>query len=192
MFESSALIDMKKEYDSYFIKNLIWKSFPNKNGEDFNTAVGVYSINEYDESINRIVLRSKDKPIDSELLKWESNEITESFLDSKRYVLGVRINSSKRVSGTGKRIGTTDNDEITKRFIELSKLNGFSVNDAGVLRTGCLMFYGKQGRGFHSYADIIADINVSDITLFKKAFLEGIGKSRGYGLGMVKLQKVTE
>jgi len=184
MYISCAIIPVSEKIDSYFIKNEIWKSFPDK---EENRRRFIYNIEGEDEA--KITMISKLAPINTTMLVWKTKEIQEALFNAKIYNIIVKINSSTRNAITDKRHAIKEQDQISEMFNKLAKTNGFNIRGLEIIRTGNIYFKEKKGKSAtHYIAEIIANIEVFDMELFKKAFLEGIGKSRGYGLGMIRIQ----
>lgn len=126
---------------------------------------------------------------------WTVQKIPDDFYDHNRYVFSLLANPTmKKVirnpDGTrakqGVRIPRTD---VGVWFGEKAEKNGFKVLEASIIPRGIQMSH-KGGKSLqHTAVEIQGILQVTDREAFKKAAIEGIGSSKGFGFGLLLLKK---
>ena len=182
-------IDMLRNriYGEYDVHRFVYRLFPGIDKRDF-----LYRVEYGTAGSISIIIQSAEKP-QSASARIETKEIPASFYGHDRYLFSLRINPVKRKEDKVVRV-ISDEAEISQWLCSLGNPNGirfrpesFQLMGKGVVRMR------KGGNAITlSYCDVIGVLEVSDRDLFTAAALHGIGRSKGFGFGMLLLKPLKE
>ena len=177
----------KYVFDDYTVHKLIYSLFPKKGDESRSF---LFSDEGYDAFWGkRFLIVSEDQPEIPEVGSIESKQIPQSFLEQDCYGFTVQVNPVKRDIKTRSIIPIKGRDELCDWFYQKANSYGFeieqdslSVGDTSVMqfiKDGQKMTFGK--------AVFTGRLHVTDRQLFIKSFRNGIGKSKAFGFGLLKI-----
>jgi CRISPR system Cascade subunit CasE len=176
--------------DDYSIHRIVYDLFPRSDG----TADGrgfLYADKGGDFESRIVLILSKRLPGEPAAGSTESREVTESFLMHEHYAFEVVMNPSRRDAASGKTIAVRGEEGIRDWFIGKAQGWGFIVDPdrLGVSQIGVQRFEHKSdGMVLHNRATLSGVLEVRDRNAFKESFENGIGRSRGFGFGLLQLR----
>lgn len=172
--------------DPYSIHRVIYSLFPQKEGisREF-----LFADKGGDFFSRRILILSKEHPLEPEYGSIESKVIQDSFLNYNYYAFEVLVNPVKRDNTTRKIIAIKGRDELSAWFIEKAPTFGFSVDPHSltISETEVLQFKKGSGKVTFGKAKFIGKLVVTNRERFKKSFYDGIGKGKGFGFGLLQI-----
>lgn len=112
------------------------------------------------------------------------------FLSHALYAFEVTLNPSKRDKQTGKVVAIRGREEIEAWFkARAQKSWGFSVNPES-LQIGqmSVQMFEKSGETItHGSATLKGELTVTDRKQFNLSFIQGIGRGRAFGFGLLQI-----
>jgi CRISPR system Cascade subunit CasE len=187
-----SLVTVEKEdwagLDSYKRHQAIWQVFPRQDGRRRSF---LYRVDDREREF-RVYLLSPVRPTLPTWGKWQTKEITETFLDHDRYRFQLKVNPTMRRKEDGRRLGLFKEDLLRTWMSRKAETHGFEVLE-GSLSVGAPIeerFYRDGTLGKHMGVDFQGVLKVTDREKFKRAFVEGIGSAKAFGFGLLMLQPV--
>lgn len=124
------------------------------------------------------------------------NPFSSDFLEHNRYNFKTIINPTRRDAKSDRLIPIKGRENIASWFADKAKRNwGFEIDD-GQLQMGkveVLSFKDKAKRQVVlTQANVSGRLLVTDREKFKKSFTQGIGRSRGFGCGLLQIAPIRE
>lgn len=177
-------------FDTYTIHKIVYSLFPK---EDENTRSFLFAYKGGDFNEKRILILSKNNPLNPEIGTIESQNIPVDFLKQDYYGFEVLVNPVKRDSKSGKMIAVRGKENIAAWFVEKSKSLGFEVleNSLSVSDTNVLQFTKDNKKVTLGKALCVGRLKVTDRELFIKTFEDGIGKGKAFGFGLFQVVPLT-
>ncbi|MGD9663195.1 MAG: type I-E CRISPR-associated protein Cas6/Cse3/CasE [Porticoccaceae bacterium] len=118
-----------------------------------------------------------------------------SFLDQPCYAFEVTLNPGKRDKQTGKIVPMRRREEVVDWFLARAEKSwGFRVNPENLQteKIGVQVF-AKGGRTItHGSATLKGELHVIDPVRFRRSFLQGIGRGRAFGFGLLQIVPFSE
>lgn len=175
-----------KVFDTYTIHKIVYSLFPK---EDNETRSFLFAYKGGNRNERRILILSKNQPVQPEIGTIESKEIPAAFLEHEYYGFEVMINPVKRDSKTGKIVPIRTHEEIMSWFIEKSGSYGFEImpDSLSVSDTHVLQFTKDEKNVVLGKAKCVGRLHVTDRALFIKAFENGLGKGKAFGFGLLQI-----
>ncbi len=151
----------------------------------------VYADKGGDFKTRQILMLSNRKPHQTpQFGTVETRTVTAGFLDHTRYAFEVTLNPGKRDKQTGKIVPMRSREEVARWFLERSAQSwGFSANPDNLQtdKVGVQTFE-KSGKTItHGYATLKGELEVTDPERFRQSFLQGIGRGRAFGFGLLQI-----
>ena len=176
--------------DAYDWHQALWKAFPGHDGEE---RTFLFRVDENEGHFQAFLL--SDLPVS--LLawgKWETKEISESFLSHSTYRFRLRANPTKRSNkgdNKGKGVGLYKEEEIKDWLARKAELSGFKTANFTVSKP-VSDFFNKKGvkENKLNRVDFEGVLEVVDREKFKTAFNDGIGSAKSLGFGMLIIQPI--
>lgn len=138
-------------------------------------------------------------PLKPDEWRMRTVRMTERFFEKDSYILAMRISCRERKTSSdpkanphGTQSSAMSPEAIMGWFRKREERLGFRIVDGslGIMEAGCVNT-SRYGRGAKRvsipYADIVCRIEVTDREAFMKAFSDGIGAGRAFGLGLMRL-----
>lgn len=120
----------------------------------------------------------------------ETRAVRESFLNHAHYAFELTLNPSKRDKQTGKIVPMRSQEEVATWFLERAEKSwGFRANAENLQaeKVGVQIFE-KGGRTItHGHATLKGELQVTDPDRFRQSFLQGIGRGRAFGFGLLQI-----
>ncbi len=150
-------------------------------GGDFNTRL--------------ILMLSNRKPHQTpQFGKVQTTPIQSRFLAHERYAFEVTVNPGKRDNQTGKIVPIRGREAIAQWFMERAPESwGFRVNRDN-LQTDkiSVQVFEKSGKTItHGSATLKGELAVIDRDRFRQSFIQGIGRGRAFGFGLLQIVPLT-
>lgn len=144
-----------------------------------------------DFNSRQILMVSNRKPHQSPQFGLvETKSISAAFLAHGHYGFEITINPSKRDKDTKKITAIRGNENVASWFkahAESSWGFGVNPNTLQVLQVGVQTFE-KEGKTVtHGSASIKGELTVIDQDRFKQSFIQGIGRGRAFGFGLLQI-----
>ncbi len=176
--------------DPYDWHQALWKAFPGHDGEERSFLFRV----EEKEKCFQIFLLSEIPVSNPDWGKWETKEISESFLSHSSYHFKLRANPTKRSNNgdnKGKRVGLYKEEELKEWLTRKAEQSGFKMENFAVAKP-VNEFFSKKGATGNKLnrVDFEGLLEVVDKEKFKTAFCEGIGSAKSLGFGMLIIQPI--
>jgi len=173
-------------FDTYTIHKIVYSLFP-KDDDSNRSFLFAYKGGDFYEK--RILLLSKNMPLQPEIGTIESKDIPDYFLLQKYYGFEVLVNPVKRDSKTGKIIPVCGRENIATWFIQKSDSLGFEImpDSLSVSDTDVLQFTKDNKKVTLGKALCKGRLSVIDREKFIKTFEDGIGKGKAFGFGFFQI-----
>lgn len=125
----------------------------------------------------------------------ESRVIKPDFVQHKRYGFEITLNPSKRNKQSGKIEAIRNRDEIALWAIERAhKSWGFEIHpDHLQVQINPVLQFNKNGKTVtHNSAHLKGELKVTDRTQFMQSFLNGIGRGKAFGFGLLQIVPLND
>lgn len=172
--------------DSYAWHVAVWQAFPGKESDsrDFLSRV-----DRIDDGY-RLIILSETAPVVPDWWgagSWRTKKIAPEYFMHPQYYFQLRANATKTFSSTGVRSGIFCPIELIQWLDRKGTNGGFSVDPENlqVIPGGMDSFVRQGKRGFHSTTDFKGILRVTDKDRFYQSVMQGIGRARGFGYGML-------
>lgn len=195
-----ADLNTLKIKDAYGLHRVVYGLFEETRSEAEKQASVpsgiVYADKGGDFNIRQILMLSDRKPHQTpQFGTVETRPVSESFLCHTRYAFEVTLNPAKRDKHTGKIVPMRSGEEVTEWFLGRAETSwGFSVNANNLQaeKIGVQVF-AKGGRTIiHGSATLKGELRVTDSDHFRQSFLQGIGRGRAFGFGLLQIVPFTD
>ncbi|MBN6741229.1 type I-E CRISPR-associated protein Cas6/Cse3/CasE [Acidithiobacillus sp. MC6.1] len=155
----------------------------------------VYADKGGDFNVRRILMLSDRRPHQTPQFGIvETKPIHAGFLAHERYAFDITINPSKRDKHTGKVVPIKGRDDIASWFKARALASwGFSVNpdNLQIGQISVQAFGEKAGQTVtHGSATLKGELAVIDRVRFIQSFIQGIGRGRAFGFGLMQIVPV--
>ncbi|MNZ59463.1 CRISPR associated protein [compost metagenome] len=126
----------------------------------------------------------------------QSKPIPEGFLDHAQYRFNVIVNPTRRDNASRKLVPVKDREAIGQWFCErAAKSWGFQVSaqHLQVDRVEVLQFKDKQQNPVTlAQAHLQGQLSVTDREQFRNSFVQGIGRGRTFGCGLLQIAPLLD
>lgn len=172
--------------DAYSIHKVVYSLFPQKNDK---TRDFIYCDMGENCGARKVIIISKDRPLNVSWGKMTSKEISKNFLAQEYYAFSVTMNPVVRNGKTHKLNPVCGHGNLIKWFHNKCASYGFSIlpDTLAVDFTGVLQFERGEDLITLNKVTFKGRLHVNDHEKFIKAFSYGIGKGRAFGLGLIQL-----
>ncbi len=124
----------------------------------------------------------------------ETRRISKNFMDFKRYAFTVTINPAKRNREDGRIQPIKGRESIAEWFSNRCKNAwGFTVHTESLsVENVFVQNFEKEGHQVtHGGAVLKGLLNVTDPVRFQTSFIQGIGRGRAFGFGLLQIVPLT-
>lgn len=192
---SRADLNTLKIKDAYGLHKVIYGLFEETRSEAEKQASVpsgiVYTDKGGDFNSRQILMLSDRKPHQTpQFGTVETKPVSESFLGHTHYAFEVTLNPGKRDKQTGKIVPMRRGEEVAQWFLARSNQSwGFSVNAENLQAEKIgVQAFAKGGRTItHGSATLKGELQVTDPDCFRQSFLQGIGRGRAFGFGLLQI-----
>lgn len=185
MYLSKIFIPQKfilqyKLYNPYVLHQHIWSLFnlPNNSKRPF-----LYKLNNVHNGF-LVLIFSKLKPT-SNTHNVRTIEVPESFFTRSDYVFSITANPT--IKTHSKISPITDMTLLSNWFHNKSKINGFDVENLTIRNNPTLIFNKNKHKVCLSSTTFSGKLIVQNPSLFKSACINGIGRGKSFGFGLLCL-----
>ena len=151
----------------------------------------VYADKGGDFSTRQILMLSNRKPHQTpQFGEVQTRIIHAGFLAYQRYAFEITLNPGKRDKHTGKVIAIRGREAVEQWFKERALASwGFSVNPDNLQTEKIsVQCFEKDGKAItHGSATLKGELSVIDQESFAKSFIQGIGRGRAFGFGLLQI-----
>jgi CRISPR system Cascade subunit CasE len=182
---------MKGAHNRGDIHRLVWECFPNEpeRKRDF-----LYRCEETDIGI-RIHILSPNKPSRPDWCPeqaWKSMEVPERLFEFPEYKFMILLNATRYVSD-GKRkfrCPILKREELVSWLATQGEKGGFEIEKESLeIQTERKHPFGYKGNKLTiAFSEVSGGLVITDKGTFKKTFMGGIGRAKGFGAGLFVLQ----
>jgi len=174
--------------DPYQLHQWIWKTLP----DDPDARRDFLFRSDVKDSILRILLLSARVPVSSDVSKWKTTEVSDTFLSHGTYRFQLRANPSFRRAKDHKRLAIFDEVKIREWFMRKITSIGCTVSNLETTAPRKILFHkdGDARCGTVYSVDASGILSVDDESAFRTAFDSGIGPAKGFGFGLLMLQPI--
>jgi CRISPR system Cascade subunit CasE len=196
---SRADLNVLKIKDAYGLHKVVYGLFEDIRSDVEKQASApsgiVYAEKGGDFNSRQILMLSDRKPHQTpQFGTVETRPVSESFLGHTRYAFEVTLNPGKRDKQSRKIVPMRNGEDVAHWFLARSSQSwGFSVN-AENLQTEKIgvQVFAKGGRTItHGSATLKGELHVTDPDRFRQSFLQGIGRGRAFGFGLLQIVPLT-
>lgn len=192
---SRADLNVLKVSDAYSLHRVVYGLFEDLRSDAEKKASLpsgiVYADKSGDFKNRRILVLSTRKPHQTpQFGKVETKPVTLGFLMHSHYAFEVTLNPSRRDKQSGKIVPLRSREEVTHWFLQRSDRSwGFSVNQVNLQtdKVGVQVFKKGESSITHGYATLKGELAVTDPYRFRQSFLQGIGRGRAFGFGLLQI-----
>lgn len=189
--------------DPYALHLAVYKLFEDvRSTEEKQSSVAsgfLYADQGGDYNSRKILLLSNRKPnekINGEYGEVLSKEISESFLQHKKYRFKVIANPTNRDNASRKLIPVKGREAVGQWFAERAEQSwGFKVAmpQLQIDSINVLQFKDKNQRHVTlAQAQIQGLLEVTDTQQFAQSFAQGIGRGRAFGCGLLQIVPIID
>lgn len=185
--------------DAYALHKVVYGLFEDvRTDAEKQTSISsgiVYADKGGDFSTRQILMLSNRKPHQTpQFGEVKTKSIHSDFLAHKCYAFEVTLNPGKRDKETGKVVPIRGREAIEQWFkAHALKSWGFSVNPEN-LQTNkiSVQAFEKMGKTItHGSATLQGELTVIDRERFILSFIQGIGRGRAFGFGLLQIVPLT-
>jgi CRISPR system Cascade subunit CasE len=181
--------------DSYSIHRIVYSLF-----EDIRSAEekmcgersGILYCDNIRNSLSRkILIISNREPVDQNFGAIETKTINENLFNYKNYRFSIKLNAVTRIEN--KKIPIKDDVEIIKWFIEKSSKHGFMVHEKYIelISHEIDVFTKNKNKVIINTALLQGFLQVSSKEVFRKSFVNGIGRAKAFGCGLLQISPIN-
>lgn len=190
-FNANQLISMSKQIsnrykpDVYTIHKFVYSLFPKELNAKFSFNKELIK-----NGKQYIIIQSDKRPIipsfiDADQIK--SYVYDDDFFENKEFNFVIDINSSKRLASNGK-YSPVKPDEIIDWITLKFEKNNLHISFVNLISQSREVFYAKNNNKVTIYhSKLIGRVKTSDKESIKNAMINGIGRGKTYGYGMLIL-----
>ncbi len=185
-FSECRKLKIKNDYD---IHQFIYKLFPNQEKRCF-----LYYVDYSSKEKLKILIQSEMRP---EILDYGQiiiKEVSDSWFEADAFMFRIRM--ATVIRNEGKYIDVVDDVDIENWIIQKAGNNGFSIlkDSVQVVYSGEMRMKQSNGnRVVMPFKDIVGVLRVTDqMTFIEKAVKRGIGQGKGFGCGLLQLQRINK
>lgn len=197
---SRADLNTLKIKDAYGLHRVVYGLFEETRSEAEKQASVpsgiVYADKGGDFNSRQILMLSDRKPHQTpQFGAVETRPVSEGFLGHTRYAFEVTLNPGKRDKQTGKVVPMRSQEEVAEWFLARSEKSwGFSVNAENLQteKIGVQTFNKGDRTITHGSATIKGELHVTDPDCFRQGFLQGIGRGRAFGFGLLQIVPLSD
>lgn len=182
---SEKLIYTHKLTNPYNFHKFIWRLWNDKNKTPF-----LFRLDKDD------LYFMINEDIENQDIEWlkDTKSTDNKKVDFKEgYILkyNIRVNPVKKDKNTGKIVYLSNNDDIISWWERTGERCGFSFeeNSIRIVKKEKTYFYKKDNKITIFCVDIEGILQVNKPDLFNKSFIEGFGRSKRFGCGLMLLHK---
>lgn len=209
MYLSRVMLKDNQNYRNYVYTNLqyfhkwVEKSFPNEFKENIRTRK-LWRLDSFNNK-NYLIMLSEQKP---DIEMFERNGIKgtakitnyDQFLDdiseNKLYRFKIKYNPVSSVYVRNSKRGDnficrSDEDKI-KYLIDRSDKNGFEVLECTLIQSGYDKLVKDNQKAPINKAVVEGVLAVKDVDKFKEILINGFGKRKAYGYGLMTIVPIAE
>ncbi|MFI3272491.1 MAG: type I-E CRISPR-associated protein Cas6/Cse3/CasE [Pseudomonadota bacterium] len=186
-----SLVDARamRMIDTYSLHRVVYDLFPLQR-EDRQQHSGILFVDKGGDARPRCILILSDRsPLEPQYGKIKTAPMPEFYLDAKSYRFEIVINPVCRENSTGKLLAIRGREAIAEWFCAKAPNWGFSVREDSLLIVDTKV--DRFVKGGHQVtlnkAHITGFLDVLDSTLFVSSVLQGIGRAKSFGCGLLQI-----
>ncbi len=175
-------------FDDYKIHQVIYSLFPLEGKREF-----LYTVVSQNYNSLVILIQSQKEPVVLSYGCFEVKSIPDDFFNHNQYLFQVKFSPVvQSIDGKDKPIKREE--DINKWLMARQESWGVSIDCEKVLKVGdgtvVMKQKGNSKRVTISYVEITGLLAVDDKKKFLETVIYGIGRSKGFGFGLVQLKPI--
>ena len=172
--------------DAYAWHSTLWKSFQKQDERKFLFRI--------DDAVMhfKILVLSASPPENQVWGQWQSKAIGPSFLEYSNYQFQLKANPTMRRVKDRRRLGIYNEKKLDEWMQHKALQHGFVIKENS-LSIGAPLdetFIRQHKFGKHVSVDFQGFLQVTDKSIFKNTFTNGIGSAKSFGYGLLMLQPI--
>ncbi|MGN1189870.1 MAG: type I-E CRISPR-associated protein Cas6/Cse3/CasE [Candidatus Ornithospirochaeta sp.] len=175
--------------NEYILHQRVYDLFPDKKNRCFQ-----YCSNYSNGPKLTILIQSKEKPIAPSYGELETKTIDDSFFEHKKYLFYCKFCPVKQVAKSKKVIPLKKEEEVFEWLKTREESFGVCFNSESLMKSGdgtiSMSQKNNPSRIHIDYVEVTGVFDVVDVNRFMKIIETGIGRSKGFGLGMVQIRPI--
>lgn len=183
----SEILDYQM-YDDYHIHQVVYTLFAFEGERRF-----LYSVVSQNYSSLVILIQSEEIPLIPSFGRLETKTFPDTFFLSTSYLFQVKFSPVVQMKD-GKRLPVKREEELVKWLKAREEKWGIEFDYEKILKTGngamVMNQKGNRNKVTVSYVELTGLLTVTDKDRFMDTVKSGIGKSRGFGLGLMQLKPI--
>lgn len=188
ILDKQVLLD-KHIINDYIVHQRVYDIFPYKSDRCFQ-----YCTKYSNGPRLTILLQSKEKPITPSYGEFETKTIDDSFFNYKKYLFQCKFCPVKQIASTRKIIPLKKEEEVFEWLKAREEKFGVEFNLDSLMKTGdgsiSMQQKNNPSRIHIDFVEVTGVLEVIDNSLFRKTIENGIGRSKGFGLGMIQIRAI--
>lgn len=177
-------------YNDYAIHQTIYNLFPYEEKRTF-----LYTVISQNRNSLVLLVQSQKKPSPPSFGCFELKEIPDNFFDYKQYLFQVKFSPVVQAL-EGKVVPIKTEEDINKWLMTRQNCWGIFIDCDKILKVGDGKVIMKQKGNSKavtiSYVEITGILTVNDKGKFLETVISGIGRSKGFGFGLMQLKPILE
>lgn len=184
--------------DNYAWHQELWRAFPDCDHKERDFLFRI----DRDENRMTVWILSMQKPEElKEWGRWETKEVSDSFLKYQYYVFSLRANPTvmhvvRNDTGERKKNGRRGTiyaaDELERWLRGKGEQSGFTIEQCACAPPVKEYFYKQGKKGVHGRVDFTGVLSVTDPEKFQYAYQHGLGSAKAFGFGLLLLRPIVE
>ena len=171
--------------DAYSLHRVVYSMFPKENDPGRILYVDRGAV----RGIREVLIQSQIMPDIPEDVSASSRKISEKFFTAQKYRFEILLNPVKCNSKSKKRQAVIGQLPLLNYFSERMSKWGFAadLNQLEVNILPSISFTCKERQYRFNRAKFRGILTVTDMELFRKTFVSGIGHGKAFGFGVLQL-----
>jgi len=181
-------IQSLKIKDPYSLHKCIYSLFPS------NERRFLFYDQGGDLRFRRILLVSQEQPLVPEIGMIESKFIPQGFFKHQRYAFQVLLNPVEQPQGSRGKMPVVGRDALRDWFARRQERWGFASNseDLEIFNLGVQTIHKAERTITYNMAEFRGVLEVTDRECFIDSFINGIGRGKAFGFGLLQIRPFKE
>lgn len=176
--------------DTYSLHRMVYSLFENVRGDDTQSHNGIlFADKGGDARARNIIILSDRLPNAPEYGTLETRPLPDTYLSASAYRFEITINPVRRANQSGKLIPVVGREAVATWFCDKAPGWGFNVLQESLLvaKTTVDVFFKGGHQVTLNKATLTGYLDVTDQQLFMSHVLQGIGRARSFGCGLLQI-----
>lgn len=175
--------------DEYKLHQTMYDVYPNRN----NRCFLYYAKYSYSSAL-KVLIQSDEEPSMPQYGNLQTKEVDEKIFHHRKYLFQTKFCPVKQKSHSNTVIPLKKEEDVFKWLTDREQTWGIQFNTDSLMKVGDGVISMRQKNNLNkitlNYVEITGILSVDNQDLFKSMILNGIGRSKGFGLGMVQIRAI--